>query len=80
MEEEQRQMSEIKFTPKFIEGDIVYLKTDLQQIPYMVVGYMLQNKRIVYYIQHGTEESFFVLDVELTYDKNDALVNEYKYE
>lgn len=80
MEEEQRQMIEIKFTPKFLEGDVVYIKTDLQQLPYIVVGYMLQNKRVVYSIQHGTEESFFVLDVELTYDKNDALVNEYKYE
>ena len=80
MEEKQRLMSEIKFTPKFFEGDVVYLKTDLQQLPYIVVGYMLQNKRVVYSIQHSTDESFFVLDVEITYDKNDALVNEYKYE
>lgn len=80
MEEKQRQMSEIKFTPKFLEGEVVYLKTDLEQLPYIVVGYFLQNKRVSYSIQHGTDESFFVLDYELTYDKNDALVNEYKYE
>ena len=80
MEEKQRQMSEIKFTPKFLEGDVVYIKTDLQQLPYIVVGYFLQNKRVSYSIQHGTDESFFVLDYELTYGKNDALVNEYKYE
>lgn len=73
-------MSEIKFTPKFFEGDVVYLKTDLQQLPYIVVGYFLQNKRVSYSIQHGIDESFFVLDYELTYGKNDDLVNEYKYE
>lgn len=71
-------MSEIKFTPKFLEGDVVYLKTDLQQLPYIVVGYFLQNKRVSYSIQHGTDDSFFVLDYELTYGKNDDLINEYK--
>lgn len=71
-------MSEIKFTPKFLEGEVVYLKTDLQQLPYIVVGYFLQNKRVSYSIQHGIDESFFVLDYELTYGKNDELINEYK--
>jgi hypothetical protein len=44
--------------PKYEIGQIVYLKTDLDQLPRIVFGYIIyRSVEIIYKIAHGTNNS-----------------------
>ncbi len=44
----------VKFEVDFEEGQIVYLKTDKEQLPRLVIGYELRSDRVRYDLISGT--------------------------
>jgi hypothetical protein len=57
-----------EITIKYDFGDIVYLKTDIEQLPRMITGFILRQKSISYYCSCGTIESAHY-DYELTSER-----------
>lgn len=55
--------------PVFEIGSIVYLKTDPDQLPMMVIGYAVYQKHIKYILATGSVESDF-FDFELCESKS----------
>ena len=60
---------------KFNFGDIVYLKTDKEQLPRMVVRLSVKQTEIQYCIANGTTETWH-LDIELSVEPNIILKTE----
>lgn len=62
--------SPVIISPAFAIGQIVYLKTDLEQYPRMVYAYMVYSEdHIIYKIAQGTNISDHY-EFELSEDKN----------
>lgn len=60
----------MKISPAFAIGQIVYLKTDLDQYPRMVYAYLIYSENhIIYKLAQGTTISDHY-DFELTSDKD----------
>ena len=57
---------------KYNFGDIVYLKTDKEQLPRMVVRFSVYPERVSYCIASGTLESWHD-SFELSYEKDIVL-------
>ncbi len=70
-------IKEVKFTPIFKEGEVVYIRTDIHQMPYVVIGYLLNNKAVYYQISSAGNEPMYITKYELTTEKDQQLVNEY---
>jgi hypothetical protein len=44
-------------TPEYKLGEIVYLKTDVEQLPRMVTGILFTSEHIEYYLSQGVGET-----------------------
>lgn len=47
----------MKIEPIYEEGKIVYLRTDIEQRPFIVIGYDLRAKLIRYWLRCGVDDS-----------------------
>lgn len=64
-------MATIILNVEFEQGEIVYLRTDQEQLPRLVMGYRLQNMSVtvLYDLMCGTTQSCHY-ELELTREKN----------
>jgi len=46
-------------TPNHAIGEIVYLITDVEQLPYMCIGYNIRSNKLLYTLVNGTTEQDF---------------------
>lgn len=60
------------FVTKYTFGNIVYLKTDNEQLPRMVTGIYLTPNGFIYYLSNGESESKHY-DIEITSNVNQSL-------
>lgn len=44
--------------PEYELGDIVYLRTDPDQLPRIILGYRVYDKNISYILTHNNNESY----------------------
>ena len=58
----------IKVDVAYQYGETVYLKTDTDQLPRMVTGYVLRLDSVIYYLSCGTSETMHY-DIEITSEK-----------
>lgn len=59
----------MNITTKFDFGDIVYLKTDPDQLERIVTGFSIKLNSICYNLNHATTESWH-WDFEITKDRD----------
>lgn len=64
-------MATIILNVEFEQGEIVYLRTDQEQLPRLIMGYRLQNnsRTLLYDVMCGTLQSCHY-ECELTREKN----------
>ena len=55
-------------TPNHAIGEIVYLITDVEQLPYMCIGYNIRSNKLLYTLVNGTTEQDFE-EIEITKTK-----------
>lgn len=54
-------------------GDIVYLKTDIEQIPRIVIAFTIRPGGVVYYELGCGPDSSFHFDIEISPSSNETL-------
>lgn len=59
---------------KFNLGDIVYLKTDNEQLPRIVTGFTIRNKEYIIYLLSCISDETEHYEIEIT-DEKDILAN-----
>jgi hypothetical protein len=59
----------MQLNPIYKLGDIVYLKTDKEQLERMVTGYNVRNTNIAYYLSAGITETMHY-SFEISKDKD----------
>lgn len=59
-----------QFTPKFQVEDIVYLKTDPEQLPRIITGILMRKNGLEYEVTCGADSAVFCYDFELSNEKN----------
>lgn len=60
-----------QFNFSFEEGEVVYLKTDPEQLPRIVFGYNIISGVIRYGLVMGSTEASYYLDVEISREENE---------
>lgn len=55
---------------EFSEGDIVYLKTDPDQMPRQVTGYLLKGDRILYELTFSNAQQSYHSPLEMITEPN----------
>lgn len=61
---------------KFEMGELVYLKTDPDQLPRLVTGYTIRPNSIIYYISSGEMETSHY-DIEITVEQSFMIKSSY---
>jgi len=58
----------MKINTNFSIEDIVYLKTDIEQLPRIVTGIIVRKNSLLYYLTNGTTETCHY-DFEISLEK-----------
>lgn len=67
-------MKKLTFDVAFAIGDVVYLKTDVEQLSRIVVGYSIRSNEVMYDLQHGADSVTSHYSFEIS-EQVDAIKN-----
>jgi len=53
-------------------GDIVFLKTDSEQLPRIITGILMRPNNLLYYLSNGTNETQHY-EIEISKEENETI-------
>lgn len=62
---------------KFLVGSIVYLVTDIEQLPRVVIAVHLKAGGYAYELRYATDDSSLHSDIEISKTRDKELINRY---